>query len=386
MPRPDDPRPPSGETDAGGPGTGTDVVTTADTSRSRTQAAIRAVLVIAYLVVVFGILLPAVVDYGEVLAAFQAAPPEWLLVVALIGVGCWVLEGLAIKALMPGLSTLRSVTAFLAMAAVGNTVPGPFNLPVGYAMFRTWQIPPGLSALALTLNSLLSQVGKLLLPAIAILFLTLNGRIPGWGYLVAVIIMIPVAIGSFVGIWVLRSEAFARRMGALATRASDAVARRIHRVEPMDMTGRLLDFREAARALLVQRAIPAVATQVLVRTAWGVCLWASLRAVGVSGELIPWDVVLGVYAVVLAVTVIPISPGGAGVPELLYIALFSRYVGNDAYTDAITAGVMLFRAFQWFVPIPVGYVALYLHRRANRRPGSAAREAVTSGPGGGIAG
>ncbi len=364
----------------------TTAATTADTSRSRAQAAIRAVLVIAYLVVVFGVLLPAVVDYGDVLAAFQAAPPEWLLVVALIGVGCWVLEGLAIKALMPGLSALRSVTAFLSMAAVGNTVPGPFNLPVGYAMFRTWKIPPGLSALSLTLNSLLSQVGKLLLPAIAILFLTLNGRIPGWGYLVAVIIMVPVAIGSFVGIWVLKSEAFARRMGALATRASDAVARRIHRVEPTDMTGRLLDFREDARALLVQRAIPAVATQVLVRTAWGVCLWASLRAVGVSGELIPWDVVLGVYAVVLAVTVIPISPGGAGVPELLYIALFSRYVGNDAYTDIITAGVMLFRAFQWFVPIPVGYVALYLHRRANRRPGNAAREAVSPGPGSGIAG
>jgi uncharacterized membrane protein YbhN (UPF0104 family) len=346
--------------------TGPSVTATTEEIRGRGQAAIRALLVVAYLVVVFGILLPAVIDYGDMLDAFRSAPPAGLALVSVIGVGCWVLEGLAIKALMPGLSTVRAVTAFLAMAAVGNTVPGPFNLPVGYAMFRSWGIPPGLSALALTLNSLLSQVGKLLLPAIAILLLTVLGRIPGWGILVAVAISVPVGLGSFVGIWVLRSEAFARRVGAMASRTSDAVARRVHRPQPGDMTGRLLDFRESARALLVANALPAVATQILVRAGWAVCLWASLRAVGVSGDVLPADVVLGVYSVVLAVTVIPISPGGAGLPELLYITLFTRYAG-DAYGDQIAAGVMLFRGFQWFIPIPVGYVALFLHRRSERR-------------------
>ena len=92
-----------------------------------------------------------------------------------------------------------------------------------------------------------TQASKLILPAIATLFLTLTGTIPTWGYLVAVLISLPVALGSLVSIWVLRSEAFALRVGAFATRATDAVMRRINRPEPEDLTPRLMGFRESAR-------------------------------------------------------------------------------------------------------------------------------------------
>jgi putative heme transporter len=341
--------------------------TRAEIRRSRSHSLARLALVLAYLFVVFGILLPNVIDYGEVVAALQAAPPQALAVVALIGFGCWILEGLAIKALMPGLSVVRSVTAYLSMAAVGNTIPGPVSLAVGYALFRSWQIPPGISALGISLNSLLAQVGKLLLPAIAILFLTLAGTIPTWGYFAAALIATPVVIGSLIAVWVLRSEAFARRVGAMAERATDAVMHRIRRPEPEDLTGRLLDFRDSAHDLLRRRAVPTVVTQVLVRAGWGVCLFASLRAVGIGPEILPADVILAVYAAVVAITVIPIAPGGAGLPELLYIAFFTRYVADPQYDDAIAAGVMLFRVFQWFALIPVGYVVLLIARRAARR-------------------
>lgn len=338
-----------------------------EVTRSKRDAVLRLVLVGGYLFVVFGILLPSVVDYQAMVEAFQSAPPEALAFVALIGLGCWGLEGLAIAALMPGLGFLRGVTAYLSMAAVGNTIPGPFSLAVGYAMFRAWRIPAAISALAISLNSLLAQVGKILLPAIAFFFLALYGTIPGWGFVVALLICIPVAIGALIGIWVLRSEAFARRVGVMATRATDAVAHRMKRPEPGDLTGPLLDFRASARALLERRALPAVTTQVLVRAGWGVCLWASLRAVGIPPEVLPNDIILAVYAAVVAITVIPLAPGGAGLPELLYISFFTQYVPGDAWDDQIAAGVMLFRGFQWFLVIPAGYIALLLHRRSVRR-------------------
>lgn len=338
-----------------------------EVTRSKRDAVLRLVLVGGYLFVVFGILLPSVVDYQEMLAAFQAAPPEALAFVALIGLGCWGLEGLAIAALMPGLGLLRGVTAYLSMAAVGNTIPGPFSLAVGYAMFRAWRIPAATSALAISLNSLLAQVGKILLPAIAFFVLALYGTIPSWGFVVALLICIPVAIGALIGVWVLRSEAFARRVGVMATRTTDAVMHRIRRPEVGDLTAPLLDFRASARALLERRALPAVTTQVLVRAGWGVCLWASLRAVGIPPEVLPNDIILAVYAAVVAITVIPLAPGGAGLPELLYISFFTQYVPGDAWDDQIAAGVMLFRGFQWFLVIPVGYIALLLHRRRTQR-------------------
>jgi uncharacterized membrane protein YbhN (UPF0104 family) len=60
--------------------------------------------------------------------------------------------------------------------------------------------------------------------------------------------------------------------------------------------------------------------------------------------------------------VLPISPGGAGVPDLLYISFFTTYTGG-AEADAISAAVILFRAFQWFLPIPFAWGLLARSRR-----------------------
>jgi uncharacterized protein (TIRG00374 family) len=334
-------------------------------------------------VVVFGILLPNVVDYSEMLDAFQAAPTEWLLVTVAVGVLVWVTQGLALKAVMPGLGVLRSVAAYLAMTAVGNTIPGPVKYAFGYRMFRDWGITPGTSALALSVNSLATQAGKLLLPAVAIALLTATGTFPGPGFLIALLLALPVAIASLVGVWVLRSEEFARRVGALATRATETVMRRVNRPEPEDLTGRLLDFRASAAGLLRARAVPTILTQLLALTMGYVLMVVSMRAVGVTADVLPPDVILGVYAVVMVITLLPIAPGGAGLPELLYISFFTQIVADPSQDQLIAAGVMLSRGMSWFLPIPVGYVVLYLHRRSVKRQASRSvvePQPMTGGP------
>ncbi|HEU0242429.1 MAG TPA: lysylphosphatidylglycerol synthase domain-containing protein [Candidatus Limnocylindrales bacterium] len=338
-----------------------------DRARARRNAVIRTLLVGGYLFVVFGVLLPRIVDYREVIAAFQAAPPQALAIVVLIGIATWISEGGAINALLPQLGIWRSTVTWLSMTAVGSTIPGPVKMAFGYRLFRSWGLSAETAALGLSLNGLAAQASKLILPAIATLFLTLTGTLPTWGYLVAVLISLPVALGSLVSIWVLRSEAFALRVGAFATRATDAVMRRINRPEPEDLTPRLMGFRESARVMLLARLVPTVLSQVLARTMGYVLLLASLRAVGVPAEVLPPDIVLGVYAAVMTITLLPIAPGGAGLPELLYITFFTTLVDDPAWDDAIAAGVMLFRGMSWFVPIPVGYLALWIARQREKR-------------------
>lgn len=336
---------------------------------ARRTAAIRVLLVGGYLFVVFGVLLPRVIDYRDVVAAFLAVPPEWLAVVVLVGIGAWIAEGLSIKALLPELGVFRAVVTWLSMSAVGSTVPGPVKMAFAYRLFRGWGIAPDRAVLGLTLNGLAQQASKLLLPAAAAFLLTIAGVIPTWGFLVGIAIAIPVALGSLVSIWILRSEAFARRVGAFATRATDAVARRIRRPEPGDLTDRLMGFRESARVMLIARLVPTIASQLLARTMGYVLLLVSLRAVGVGPEVLSPAIVLAGYAGVMTITLLPIAPGGAGLPELLYIAFFTSVAADPAYDDAIAAGVMLFRGMSWFVPIPVGYLALWVERqREKRRP------------------
>jgi uncharacterized membrane protein YbhN (UPF0104 family) len=338
---------------------------------ARRTAIIRAVLVGGYLFVVFGILLPRVVDYRDVIAAFRAVPPEWLLVVVAIGVASWVAEGLSLNALLPVLGVFRSTVAWLSMAAVGSTVPGPVKMAFGYRLFRGWDITPEMATLGLTLNGLATQASKLLLPAVACLFLTLSGTLPSTGFVLAILIALPVALASLVSIWVLRSEDFALRVGAFTTRATERVMRRINRPEPDNLTPRLMDFRESAKGLLFARWLPTILSQLLARTMGYVLLLASIRAVGVPADVLPPDIILAVYAAVMTITLLPIAPGGAGLPELLYITFFTSYVADPAWDDLIAAGVMLFRGMSWFVPIPVGYLALFVERRREKRRATA---------------
>jgi uncharacterized protein (TIRG00374 family) len=342
--------------------------------RTRRQTLIRTVLVVAYLYVVFGILLPRVVDYRAVLDAFRDTPAQWLVVVFAVGIATWIAEGLAINAVLPELGVTRAVVTWLSMTAVGSTVPGPIKMAFGFRLFRTWGISVDRAALGLTINGLAAQASKLILPALAVLILTVGGVLPGWGFLLAVLIATPVALGVLVGIWIMRSERFARQVGAFATRATDAVARRMRRPEPEDLTGRLMGFREAAKDMILSRLAPITFTQLLARTMGYVLLTISLRAVGVGPEVLPLDVILAVFAAVMTITLLPIAPGGAGLPELLYISFFTQYVGNPSWDDLIAAGVMLYRGMSWFLPIPVGYVALFLQRQREKREARAAME------------
>ena len=285
---------------------------------------------------------------------------------------------MALNAVLPELGIVRGTVTFLSMAAVGSTVPGPIKMAFGFRLFRGWGISTDRAALGLTINGLATQASKLILPALAVLLLTISGTLPSWGFVLAVAIALPVALGVLVGIWIMRSEAFARRVGAFATRATDAVARRMKRPEPEDLTDRLMGFREAARDMLLDRLVPTGLSQLLARSMGFFLLLVSLRAVGVPADVLPPDIVLAVYAAVMVITLLPIAPGGAGLPELLYISFFSSYVGDTAWNDTIAAGVMLFRGMSWFLPIPVGYVALFLQRQREKREARSAVGAASS--------
>jgi uncharacterized membrane protein YbhN (UPF0104 family) len=157
---------------------GPDGSTPEDRAKARRNAIIRTLLVGGYLFVVFGILLPRIVSYSDVIDAFRAAPPQALLIVALIGILSWISEGMAINAILPMLGIWRATVTWLSMTAVGSTIPGPVKMAFGYRLYRNWGLSAETAALGLSLNGLATQASKLILPAIATLFLTLAGVLP----------------------------------------------------------------------------------------------------------------------------------------------------------------------------------------------------------------
>jgi uncharacterized membrane protein YbhN (UPF0104 family) len=101
---------------------------------------------------------------------------------------------------------------------------------------------------------------------------------------------------------------------------------------------------------------------ILAQIPWCIAFIVALRLTGVPADVLTPPDVVAVFALTSVITVIPIAPGGAGVPELLYIAGLSALAG-PGYDAAITAGVFLFRLYVWFLPIPLAWILLKVVRR-----------------------
>jgi len=128
--------------------------------------------------------------------------------------------------------------------------------------------------------------------------------------------------------------------------------------------------------MLSRRGALGFGAAVLARLAWFLVLQVSLWSVGVTSEVLPPSAVLTAMAAVALLALIPITPGAIGVSEVAYVGLMSAVAG-DAMTAPITAAIVIFRAAQWFVPIPLGWILLVIMRGSNWRELEAGADAET---------
>jgi uncharacterized membrane protein YbhN (UPF0104 family) len=336
---------------------------------TRRDAVIRVLLVFGVLAIVFGIIMPRFVDYQDVIESLQGLTLQDFLVDAVFGLIAWVLTGAIFTALIPGLGLMRGIQSYLILTGIGASIPlGPWNMAVLWVVIRGWGRPVAETTGGILLYGIFDQLSRFGLMFIAGLVLVAveatkrpvnveQAVITGY-LIVGGVLFIGLGVGL---ILVVRSEALARKLGRFVERIAGAVLGRLGRKTP-DIEGALVRFRVTLGDTVRNQGLVAFGVAMASKFAWVLLMIASMRVLGVSDEVLPASVILAVVAGVFVITVLPISPGGAGVPELLYITFFTTYTGGvDA--SAITAGVMLFRGFQWLYPIPLAWILLGISRR-----------------------
>jgi uncharacterized membrane protein YbhN (UPF0104 family) len=333
---------------------------------SRRAAILRTGLVVGVLALVFLVILPRFVDYGEVVAAFQSLTlPQLLLMVVLVA-GAWLVAGLLFWALIPGLSLLRATEGYLILSGIGASVPlGPWNMGVLWVVMRGWgvSIPSATSGIAL--YGVINQLNRLAIPLFALILLGITGSRPednGWATFIAVLSAVIMVVATGILVAVARSERVADSIARIVERARDWLYARLKRSAGSDVKAAVHRFRDELGELLRQRGVIAMTVGILGQFAWCIVLIVALRIVGVPADVLTPAAVLAVFALVSVITIIPIAPGGAGIPEILYIAGLSAIAGPE-WEGLITAGVMLFRLFQWFLPIPIAWILLKVTRK-----------------------
>ncbi len=338
------------------------------------------------LAVVFVAVLPRIVDYGAVATALSVLTATQIAaLVATTGLA-YVANAGPSRVLVPGLSWPHAIGADLAGRAVVSTIPGPTDVATKFVLYRQWSIPADIATAGIVFNAFFETLSDLALPLIATIGVLLAGHQPR----PPVILLSVVGVGILAVVMVLlvvivRSESLAGRLG----RALDAIARRVwgwfRRPSPTGIVEGVMQVRERSHETLSRRGVLGFAAAVLARLAWFLVLQVSLWSVGVSSDVLAPSAVLTTMAVVALLSLIPITPGAIGVSEVAYIGLLSTVAG-DGMAGQITAAIVIFRAAQWLVPIPIGWILLVIMRGSHWReleadvdvPGDAAVTAAAS--------
>lgn len=332
-------------------------------------------LVVEYLV------LPQIGGTGQAIRTLAGVDP---LLVAL-GVA---LEAAAIacytmltRALLPadgGPGFFRLLRIHLSTESVSHCVPGgsAAGPSLGYRLMSASGVEGTDAAFILATQALGSAV-----VLNVVFWLALVISIPVWGvsplYLTAAAVG-AVAIGGFVAL-VLASTRGARRAGAVIYRVAD----RLPLVDPEVVRAHFV-------ALGVRMAELGRDRRTLARaTAWAAANWlldaASLWVfVGAFGHWVNPDGLLVSYGLANVLAAVPLTPGGLGVVEA---TLTSALVGFHTTRTIALFGVVAYRLFNFWAPIPIGgaaYLSLQVDTAAPARAGrrlATTMAAMTSQPG-----
>ena len=297
---------------------------------------------------------------------------DWASITA-VALGRLAVEPLLLMGATPGLRWPRALPGFLAPAAAVSIVPGPSDLAMRYAMYRSWGYSAAQTSASVVLIFLYPLFARLALPVIAVGVALAFGRSDARLTTVAMIAAGVLVAALFLMAMVLRSEQTARRLGRAAGLAAQRVAS-VFRIDTPatladDLADRAAHFRERTGDVVETRTHLAAGAAMAGQLALFGVLLASLRVVGVGSDQLDWVSIFAAFALVQLATSIPITPSGLGVAEAAYIALLTAASSADI-AEEVAAAAIVYRLFGWILVIPLGGLAFawWNQRSADRHP------------------
>jgi len=328
---------------------------------SRKKMLIGIVGTFVVLIVVFWFIFTFVIDPQVVVDAFLSLEIWQLGVLGLMAAATFVLLGFSFKNTLGDLGIKDATLGMIASLAVKGSIPGPMDTAFRFRLAVAYDYSIEESTLSAATLKALDWIARLLMIPIAIGILMVSGQgIDGLEWL-AVFGLIISVVGIALMVGIVRSERIARRAGETLQPLVAWLAERFDREAPADLTERVLGLREMGNELVNRTGLIGLGMKIVTQAAWASILTLALYFVDIDFDVLPISVV---WAAVALVYMLPIGPGFI---EIAYIGIFGLTIGfDDPMLGLAAAGVMIFRIFQWLIPIPIGYgLILYWQKRDN---------------------
>jgi uncharacterized membrane protein YbhN (UPF0104 family) len=334
---------------------------------------------VAIVVAVFWYFLPQFTSLSAVWASIRSMTSLELGLLALAALWNLATYWFVMVSTMPGLTYGQAAVVTESSTAVSNTVPGggAIGIAMSYGMYSSWGFSRSRSSVSLLVAGVWNNFAKLAMPVLALALLAFTGGGGGGGRMVAGALGIAGLVGAVtVFALVLRSKESARGIGLGAGRVASAILRLFRRPPVHGWELATMKFRDRTILLLRARWIRITFTTLVSHLSLFLVLLLALRFVGVSEGEVSWAEALAVFAFARLLSAIPLTPGGLGVVEL---ALITGLAAAGGVRAEVAAGVLIFRALTYVLPIPVGLLTYIFWRRNRswrRKPNSAPRTSL----------
>ncbi|MDK1019634.1 MAG: YbhN family protein [Actinomycetota bacterium] len=324
--------------------------------------AIRSFFLLVALGVLY-ILWPQLVTFLSATRELSGIDWYWFLLMAALMTGAftaaWELTHIAVR----GITRFVATTSQLTANALAKVIPGgPVAAGVTYfQMLSVSGVPHGQAAASLAAVAFISNLVLFSLPAIAILLAAFSAPIPRGLLPIGVVGTALFALLFTAVFTVVKYDKPLVFVGRIVETVVGWLAVKLRR-DWAPTAQEFLDRRNEVVDALGRRWQQALAAAVLNWTLDYMVLLVALVAVGAQPRP---SLVLLAFAGAAVLGMIPLTPGGLGFVEIGLTAMLvaSGIPGPDA-----TLAVLVYRLFQFWIPIPAGAVAYAAFKRKYGKP------------------
>lgn len=307
--------------------------------------------------------LPTILDLFATAPQLEDVKWRWFFLMALLMSGAFVSQWALTRIAAPGISWFVAATSQLTSNAAVKVIPG--GVVAGgafyFQMLAVSGVPMGTALAALAAVGILSNLVLLALPTVALVIALVTVPIPDG--------MLPVAIAGtilFIAMFtatviVVRFDKPLYWVGWAAQHVVAWSARLLKKDWSLTAED-IIQRRDEVVASLGKRWHKALGVAVANWLLDYATLVVALIAVGAEPNP---SLVLLAFAGAAVLGMIPITPGGLGFVEAGLVGMLT--ISGIPAGDALLA-TLAYRLFQFWLPIPVGFVAYFLFRRKYGKP------------------
>jgi putative heme transporter len=319
----------------------------------------------ALLVLLFLVIIPALGSLNGVRDAISSMSVATFMLLLVAALAIRVLLAAAYPPVIPGLSFFRSLIARESSSAVSNVIPGPSGTATQYVVLRSWGVSTERFAAATVSVSVITDALIFAAPGLLFILWVLLGQPAGTGsnhvWLIGVITLVVTVVTVTLVSAVARSERLAAWLGRVGQRCVNPLRRAFGKEQVTTWPDEIRTLRSAT---LLQLRGNSRAIGVCIGGGYllnGFLLVGCLWACGVEEALMPVSLGLFLYSIGRLLTIVPVTPGGVGVAEVVYTAIYVAVLGEASH-DTVFAGVLVYRALTWGLPLITGAIAYLIWR------------------------